>query len=105
MAGCPAVTGTLWDVTDRDIDRFAGRTLEGWGVLPQGSVKVEDSRKGKGKETRSASGTREASTRPDSDGKLSLVEAVACAREEACRFRYLTAAAVVVYGIPVYIDK
>ncbi|KAK4153760.1 peptidase family C50-domain-containing protein, partial [Chaetomidium leptoderma] len=24
MAGCPAVVGTLWDVTDRDVDRFAG---------------------------------------------------------------------------------
>ena len=36
--------------------------------------------------------------------QTSLVEAVAKARD-ACRFRYLTAAAVCVYGIPVYISK
>ncbi|KAK1779243.1 peptidase family C50-domain-containing protein [Copromyces sp. CBS 386.78] len=29
MAGAPAVVGTLWDVTDRDIDRFTGTVLEG----------------------------------------------------------------------------
>ncbi|KAK4193652.1 Separin [Podospora australis] len=63
MAGCPAVVGTLWDVTDRDIDRFAGRCFE------------------------------------------DLVEAVAVAREEACRFRFVTAAAVAVYGIPVFVDR
>ncbi|KAK3296191.1 peptidase family C50-domain-containing protein [Chaetomium fimeti] len=62
MAGCPAVVGTLWDVTDRDVDRFAV------GV-------VED-----------------------------LVEAVARARER-CRFRFVTAAAAVVYGIPVYVER
>ncbi|KAK4038459.1 peptidase family C50-domain-containing protein [Parachaetomium inaequale] len=62
MAGCPAVVGTLWDVTDRDVDRFAG------GV-------VED-----------------------------LVEAVARAKGR-CRFRFVTAAAAVVYGIPVYVER
>jgi separase len=25
VAGCPAVVGNLWDVTDGDIDRFASR--------------------------------------------------------------------------------
>jgi separase len=100
MAGCPAVTGTLWDVTDRDIDRFAGRTLEGWGLLPGGSVKVEDGRKTKGA-VRGRKEVRESGR----EGQLSLVEAVAAAREGACRFRYLTAASVVVYGIPVYVDR
>ena len=38
------------------------------------------------------------------DRQTSLVEAVAKARD-ACRFRYLTAATVCVYGIPVYISK
>jgi len=39
-AGAPAVVGTLWDVTDKDIDRFAGKVLEAWvggrGVCRQG---------------------------------------------------------------------
>ncbi|XP_032569431.1 separin [Chiroxiphia lanceolata] len=30
MAGCPLVLGTLWDVTDRDLDRFAHALLRGW---------------------------------------------------------------------------
>ncbi|KAK4457426.1 Separin [Cladorrhinum samala] len=61
MAGSPAVVGTLWDVTDRDIDRFAGKCFEG------------------------------------------LVEAVADARG-ACRFRFVTGAAVAVYGIPIFVE-
>ncbi|KAK3375026.1 peptidase family C50-domain-containing protein [Podospora didyma] len=94
MAGCPAVVGTLWDVTDRDIDRLAGRMLEEWGLLPQGAF-VE---KGKG---RSGMGK---CTPDNKTKKTSLVEAVARARG-APRFRYVTAAAVVVYGIPVYVGK
>lgn len=110
MAGCPAVTGTLWDVTDRDIDRFAARTLEGWGLVPRGAIVVEDGKK-KGKDVagrrkdREASGEKAGGTCDHAAAQLSLVEAVACARESACRFRYLTAAAVVVYGIPVYVDE
>ncbi|GAB0201442.1 separin [Grus japonensis] len=30
MAGCPFVLGNLWDVTDRDIDRYAQALLQGW---------------------------------------------------------------------------
>ncbi|KAK4242459.1 Separin [Achaetomium macrosporum] len=92
MAGCPAVVGTLWDVTDRDIDRFAAGVLEGWGVLPRGAVKQDD----RGKGGKGGDGEY---------GNASLVEAVARAREETCRFRYVTAAAAVVYGIPVYVER
>ena len=103
MAGCPAVVGTLWDVTDRDIDRFAGRVFEEWGLMPAGTFR-EDKAKGalKGKDKAGAKGT-EAGGGAMGD-KTSLVEAVAVARD-ACRFRYLTAAAVAVYGIPVYVDR
>lgn len=92
MAGCPAVVGTLWDVTDRDIDRFAGRTFEEWGLFGRGTF--VDKRGGEADEGyESASG----------EERASLVEAVARARG-VCRFRYLNAAAVVVYGIPVYVE-
>nr|XP_008101791.1 PREDICTED: separin [Anolis carolinensis] len=30
MAGCPLVLGNLWDVTDRDIDRFMHALLKNW---------------------------------------------------------------------------
>ena len=114
LAGSPAVVGTLWDVTDRDIDRFAARLFEEWGLLPRGTFFSAAAAKGKGKakeKERSRSRKRTADSNDDSghgDGhrekQTSLVEAVAKARD-ACRFRYLTAAAVCVYGIPVYISK
>ena len=114
LAGCPAVVGTLWDVTDRDVDRYAGKLFEEWGLLPSGSFQDQ----GTGaKETAGGRGKAAARGRGkgglDGDGSdgeehgqggASLVEAVARARD-APRFRYLTAAAVVVYGIPTYLSK
>ncbi|KAJ4857231.1 peptidase family c50 domain-containing protein [Trichoderma breve] len=88
MAGCPAVVGTLWDVTDRDIDRFAGKTFEEWGLFARGTFDGATN-KGKGKARSFAE---------------EIEEAVATARN-ACRFKYLNGAAVVLYGIPVYIKK
>ncbi|KAI2630901.1 peptidase family C50-domain-containing protein [Hypoxylon sp. NC1633] len=92
LAGCPAVVGTLWDVTDRDIDRFAAAVFEGWGLFAAGSFaeKGMGFQKGEGEVMELLRGS------------TSLVEAVAWARD-ACRFRYLTAAAVCVYGIPVFL--
>uniref|UniRef100_A0A803XV34 separase n=1 Tax=Meleagris gallopavo TaxID=9103 RepID=A0A803XV34_MELGA len=34
MAGCPLVLGNLWDVTDRDIDRYAEALLRAWLGAP-----------------------------------------------------------------------
>ncbi|XP_030634480.1 separin [Chanos chanos] len=36
-AGCPLVLGNLWDVTDRDIDRFTAALLRSWLSAPSGS--------------------------------------------------------------------
>ncbi|KAI5459927.1 peptidase family C50-domain-containing protein [Mariannaea sp. PMI_226] len=108
MAGCPAVVGTLWDVTDRDIDRFAGRSFEEWGLVPRGTFREDKPGRGKGKAARSEADDEGRESEEEGDGSqmlrnVSLVEAVARARS-ACRFRYLNAAAVVLYGIPVYIS-
>ncbi len=83
-AGCPALVATLWDVTDKDIDRFAKSTFEHWGLFDP-----RDVGKGKGR------------MKEESSGKMSLVEAVARGRG-ACNLRYLNGASVCVYGIPVY---
>lgn len=100
MAGCPAVVGTLWDVTDRDIDLFAGRSFEEWGLFPKGTFKENKRVKGKSR------ALSEDESESEEDGQVmnnvSLAEAVGRSRE-ACKFRYLNAAAVVLYGIPVYI--
>ncbi|KAK4063506.1 uncharacterized protein Triagg1_9383 [Trichoderma aggressivum f. europaeum] len=103
MVGCPAVVGTLWDVTDRDIDRFAGKTFEEWGLFARGTFDGATT-KGKGKARSFAEEIEEVSRheRGDALRNVSLAEAVATARN-ACRFKYLNAAAVVLYGIPVYI--
>ena len=34
-AGAPAVVGMLWDVTDKDCDRFAVKAGELWGLWPE----------------------------------------------------------------------
>jgi separase len=104
MAGCPAVVGTLWDVTDRDIDRFAGRTFEEWGLFPRGTFK--DAQKSKGKSRAREDYDEDSADEMDDyeTYEQSLSGAVARARN-VCRFKYLNAAAVVVYGIPTYIKK
>ncbi|KAL8388560.1 hypothetical protein RB595_009057 [Gaeumannomyces hyphopodioides] len=104
MAGCPAVAGTLWDVTDRDIDRLAARALEEWGLVGAGTFPAEDKAKASSSpSSSSATGGAAAGGKSSSPSSaLSLVQAVATARD-VCRFRYLTAAAVCVYGIPVYL--
>jgi separase len=86
-AGCPALVATLWDVTDKDIDRFAQSTFEHWGLFEPDTTGA--GRKGKKKEVRVKD-------------SISLVEAVAKGRE-ACHLKYLNAASVCVYGVPVYI--
>ncbi|KAL3428118.1 cell division-associated protein bimb [Phlyctema vagabunda] len=86
-AGCPALVATLWDVTDKDIDRFAKSTFEHWGLFADGSPAVP---KGRGRKRVEVA-----------EAKRSLVEAVARGKE-ACNLRYLNGAAVCVYGVPVY---
>ncbi|KAI0481531.1 peptidase family C50-domain-containing protein [Xylaria cf. heliscus] len=134
LAGSPAVVGTLWDVTDRDIDRFAAAVFEDWGLFPRGTFAKGDAtnfgkaaarRKGAASAAAAAARGKKAGGSGAAKGKgkgkekekemqmekekeeksASLVQAVAKARTDACRFKYLTAAAVVVYGIPVYISK
>jgi separase len=79
LAGCPTLVANLWDVTDRDIDKFTQTVFDKLALTPAG---VRDWEKRK--------------------QKHSIVEAVAQARE-VCKLKYLTGAAPVVYGIPFYL--
>lgn len=72
LAGCPAAVANLWDVTDRDIDRFAQAVLTTW--LGDGD---------------------KSSSRGDGD----MAAAVAAARG-ACKLPCLIGAAPVCYGVP-----
>ncbi|KAJ3217086.1 hypothetical protein HDU67_008555 [Dinochytrium kinnereticum] len=71
IAGCPALAVNLWDVTDRDIDRFSRALMEGCGIV--------ESLEG---------------------GSKTLAEAMAVSREE-CTLKYLNGASPVLYGCPV----
>ncbi|KAK0494593.1 cysteine peptidase C50 [Armillaria luteobubalina] len=83
IAGCPTLVANLWDVTDRDIDKFSQSVfdklrltrdcVQGWTV--------------------------ESMMDPE---RTSLVAAVAQSRD-VCKLKYLTGAAPVVYGIPFYL--
>lgn len=103
LAGCPALLATLWDVTDKDIDRFSYTVLEKWGLfgrqpaVTSSPVKKSAKQKGKskGKETNK---NKDLQQHP-----MSLDEAVAQGRD-SCILRYLNGAAPVVYGIPVFLS-
>ncbi|KAL7422127.1 separin protein [Cryptotrichosporon argae] len=84
MGGCPSLVANLWDVTDRDIDKFTLRTLEHLH-LDAAHVPGPDG-----------------ALVPAPDTAMSNVQAVNAARD-ACRLKYLTGAAPVVYGIPMYL--
>jgi separase len=125
-AGSPAVVGTLWDVTDKDCDKASVKAGEIWGLwdapakeeMPKGKNKgkqreVEKVRGGRVAERRKffeASAGDEASAplkkeRDESSvpkQKASLTQAIAGCRD-ACYLKYLNGAALVVYGIPVYL--
>ncbi|KAJ2880497.1 separin protein [Coemansia aciculifera] len=86
IAGCPALVGNLWDVGDKDIDRFAARLLAAWGLDQLSAAEIA---------------VKSEATLPLTQ-PVSLAEAV-CEARKACRMSFLTGAAPVVYGIPVYL--
>jgi separase len=76
----PTLVANLWDVTDRDIDKFTQGVFDHLHLTPD---EVRRSHKGRTVET-------------------SVVAAVAKSRH-LCKLKYLTGAAPVVYGIPFYL--
>ncbi|KAI9726637.1 MAG: hypothetical protein M1828_001004 [Chrysothrix sp. TS-e1954] len=96
MAGAPAVLGSLWDVTDGDVDRFAGATLENWGLFEEGKL-------GWQKWGRGRKGKKKAVAQRENGQKWDLSMAASVARE-GCYLRWLNGAAMVVYGVPCYLS-
>ncbi|CDO76677.1 hypothetical protein BN946_scf184305.g9 [Trametes cinnabarina] len=83
LAGCPTLIANLWDVTDRDIDKFSQ------SVFDDLRLNADDVR-------------RWCADAGSGSGRTSVVRAVAQARD-SCKLKYLTGAAPVVYGIPFYL--
>ncbi|KAK9488080.1 peptidase family C50-domain-containing protein [Lipomyces starkeyi] len=78
IAGCPLLVANLWDVTDKDIDKFSHEMFRLWGLYDLAS-----------KETKKKV-TAETYT---------IGDAMAKARD-ICNLKYLNGAAPVLYGIP-----
>lgn len=78
----PSLVANLWDVTDRDIDKFATSVFEKLNLLNLDNVNTW-------REDRAEKG-------------VSVVAAVAKSRE-VCKLKFLTGAAPVIYGIPFYL--
>ena len=81
----PSLVVNLWDVTDREIDRVTEEVFKKLNVNP---AHVTDK------------AAPSPSLLPISD--MSIVAAVNASRDD-CRLKYLTGAAPVVYGIPMYL--
>ncbi|KAJ2332169.1 separin protein [Coemansia sp. RSA 2681] len=100
IAGCPALVGNLWDVGDKDIDRFAARLLAAWGLdrMSASEIAVKPIMPSADNTLPTAAAGAACFSRLP----VSLAEAV-CEARKACRMSFLTGAAPVVYGIPVYL--
>ncbi|KAG5442895.1 hypothetical protein CSKR_113627 [Clonorchis sinensis] len=84
LAGCPFVAGLLWDVTDRDMDRFTLQFFKQWLFT--------DNDSGADENTISNSSTTNHNKPPIS---TCLVQATS-----ACKLKHLVGKSVIIYGIP-----
>lgn len=80
----PALVANLWDTTDRELDNVSESVFTRLGLMG-GDLSAQ-----------SADSNSNSNSKP-----VSLVSAVAQARND-CKLPFLTGAACVVYGIPVY---
>jgi separase len=100
-AGCPAVVANLWDVTDKDIDRFSSALINHWLAPEPGSAAEDGAQDGKS--------AADAPVRATAAGKghgaaaagkeNSMCEGVARSRA-VCKLPHLIGAAPVCYGVP-----
>ncbi|XP_013781306.2 uncharacterized protein LOC106465616 [Limulus polyphemus] len=78
LGGSPCVVANLWDVTDKDIDRFTESLLELW--LPNWKNEAKDI-------------------------QASFITAALPVARQACKLKYLIGSAPVIYGLPVFTVK
>ncbi|KAL1201644.1 Separase [Cardamine amara subsp. amara] len=128
LAGSPAIVATLWDVTDRDIDRFGKALLESWlqersdssseggcsqceslanelaaMTLKGNNNTTKRSRKpsSRNKPAQSNAGTSE---KIECNHRRKIGSFIAAARD-VCTLQYLIGAAPVCYGVPTGITR
>ncbi|KAF8065905.1 SF3B4 [Scenedesmus sp. PABB004] len=92
-AGCPAAVANLWDVTDRDIDRFAQSVLSQWAGEEPGADAPGGAPGGGGGGDAPGRG-------PSRDQAPVSMSAAVAASRRACRLPALIGGAAVCYGLP-----
>ncbi|KXZ45338.1 hypothetical protein GPECTOR_56g435 [Gonium pectorale] len=96
LAGCPALVANLWDVTDRDIDRYCQALLDAWLGCGPGLTAGDAETAGGGP---SGGQGREDKADGPSCRREALGLAVSRSRA-ACKLPHLVGAAPVTYGLP-----
>ncbi|KAK9476091.1 peptidase family C50-domain-containing protein [Lipomyces japonicus] len=79
IGGCQMLVANLWDVTDKDIDRFSDAMLSSWGLYDSFSADLAENQK-----------------------RCNIGQSLSSARE-VCNLKYLNGAAPVLYGIPLMV--
>lgn len=74
IAGCPMLVANMWDVTDKDIDRFSMSMFKKWGAVENDDEDEDETR-------------------------YNMAQCVSECREE-CTLKYLNGSAPVIYGLP-----
>lgn len=118
-AGSPVIVANLWEVTDKDIDRFGKAILEAWlrerlCALPMCDIvtkefeamKISSKRANKkvGSKSLPAACESDSSSRGNSVHSR-MIGSFLCEAREACNLRYLIGASPVCYGVPTSIRR
>ncbi|CAN1164546.1 ESP1 [Linum perenne] len=119
LAGSPVVVSNLWEVTDKDIDRFSKEMLDAW-VQERSNAYTDSARcnltkefesmsimgggKGRKKVSKKASKPEDCD-HDDSSNHRPMVGSFMAQAREACTLKYLIGAAPVCYGVPTSIRR
>ncbi|XP_050938056.1 separase isoform X2 [Cucumis melo] len=119
-AGSPVIVANLWEVTDKDIDRFGKAVLEAWlrersCALPSSAqhdivTKELEAMKISSKCVKKKVTSLPAACESDSSSKghsvhKRMIGSFLCEARDACTLRYLIGASPVCYGVPTSIKK
>lgn len=121
QAGSPVIFANLWDVTDKDIDRFAKAMLDGWlrerlnvSVDSEQTILVGEEHDAKNRRGKGIKKKTSRNKSPDSldngtfknscDSRPKLGSFMGSARD-ACQLPFLIGASPVCYGVPTGIRR
>ncbi|OMO93770.1 Peptidase C50, separase [Corchorus olitorius] len=99
VAGSPVTIANLWEVTDKDIDRFGKAVFYAW--LRERMKLADCSQMVKEFETMKIKGRKGNSRKnvPSSDHRPKIGSSV-CGARDSCTLRFLNGASPVCYGVP-----